>query len=245
MDALTVAAASGMRSRMESLSLLANNLANATTNGYKSDREFYGLFSSEDASNPNAGVSTLPVIERQWTDYSQGTLQTTGNPLDVALSGRGFFSVNGPHEALYTRNGSFQVSSSGELVTTEGYSVRGAGGAAIVLTSKHPVEISPTGAVRQEGRTIGQLEIVDFVSNDSLQKLSGSNFRNTDLKNPPVETAGAQVQQGKIEASNVGVSEAAMRLVGVMRQFEMLQKAVSIGVEMNTKAIQEVARVSS
>src|SRR5215475_4808628 len=105
MDPLTVAAASGMRSRMEALSILANNLANATTTGYKNDKEFYGLFHSEDADNPVGIVSTLPTIERQWTDFSQGTLQTTGNPLDVALSGPGFFVVNGPGGPLYTRNG--------------------------------------------------------------------------------------------------------------------------------------------
>src|SRR5579872_5066630 len=98
MDPLTISAASGLRSRMETLDLLANNLANAETSGYKTDHEFYGLYTSADAYDPlgSGFVSTLPVVEKQWTDFSQGTLNATGNPLDVALSGRGFIAVNGP-----------------------------------------------------------------------------------------------------------------------------------------------------
>ena len=229
---------------MESLSLLANNLANATTSGYKSDSEFYGLYTSPDADS-SSEASTLPSIERQWTDFSQGTLQPTGNPLDVALSGPGFLTVAGPGGDLYTRNGNLHVSRTGDLVGSEGFSVRGVGGGAIHLTSGAPVEIAPDGTVRQEGHTLGQLAVVNFKSTNSLRKMSGTCFQNTDSKNPPVVASDAQVLQGKLEGSNVAVPEAAMRLVGVMRQFEMLQKAVSLGVEMDSKSIQEVARVCS
>ena len=244
MDPLTVAAASGMQSRMQSLDLLANNLANAATSGFKSDREFYGLFSSEDASGQAPG-SGLPVIERQWTDFSQGTLQPTGSPLDVALAGPGFLTVNGPKGVLYTRNGSLQLSSSGDLITSDGYTVRSMGGGPIRASFGKPIDISTDGTVSQGGSAIGQLELVDFKSTDSLKKLSGASFENSDPKNQPVAATNVEVQQGKIESSNVSVPEAAMRLVGMMRQFEMLQKAVTMGVEMNSKAIQEVARVGS
>ena len=229
---------------MESLSLLANNLANATTSGYKSDSEFYGLYTSPDADS-SSEASTLPSIERQWTDFSQGTLQPTGNSLDVALSGPGFLTVAGPGGDLYTRNGNLHVSPTGDLVSSEGFSVRGVGGGAIHLTSGAPVEIAPDGTVRQEGHTLGQLAVVNFKSTNSLRKMSGTCFQNTDSKNPPVVASDAQVLEGKLEGSNVAVPEAAMRLVGVMRQFEMLQKAVSLGVEMDSKSIQEVARVGS
>src|ERR1039457_2020488 len=97
MDALTIAAASGLRSRMESLDLLANNLANSGTAGYKRDQEFYGLFTSDEAQGAGGGTtSTLPVIQRQWTDFSPGEIQTTADPMNVALSGSGFLAVNGP-----------------------------------------------------------------------------------------------------------------------------------------------------
>ena len=245
MDPLTIAAASGLRSRMQALDLLANNLANSATSGYKSDRESYGLYNSPDASNSgNPGMdSSLPVVERQWTDFAQGTLQPTGSEFDIALSGRGFLTVNGPSGVLYTRNGSLQVSSEGELITSEGFAVRATGGGTIRITSGKPVEISKDGTVRQDNRPLGQLEIVDFKKTDSLRKVSGVCFRSVDPKDSPVPAGNVQVEQGKVEGSNVAVPDSAMRLVGVMRQFEMLQKAVSLGVDMNRKAIEEVARV--
>src|ERR1035438_10458769 len=97
MDPMTVAAASGLRSRMESLDLLANNLANAATTGYKGDSEFYGLYTSAEGRDPVSGEASfsLPSVERQWTDFSQGTMLPTGSPLDVAISGHGFLAVNG------------------------------------------------------------------------------------------------------------------------------------------------------
>ena len=88
MDPLTISAASGLRVRLESLDLLANNLANAATAGYKSDREFYSLYTAPEVLEDNAAPSTLPVVERRWTDFSQGTLTPTGNPLDLALAKR-------------------------------------------------------------------------------------------------------------------------------------------------------------
>src|SRR5271169_2056345 len=108
MDPLTISAASGLRSRMESLDMLANNIANASTSGYKADREFYSLYAAPEAEGPISGPDTLPVIERPWTDLSQGEVRSTGNPLDVALQGKGFFAVNGPGGPMYTRDGSFR-----------------------------------------------------------------------------------------------------------------------------------------
>ena len=99
--------------------------------------------------------------------------------------------------------------------------------------------------IRQDAQALGQIEIVDFKSNESLKKITGSAFQNTDPNNAPIAATAAQVQQGKVEASNVTVPEAAMRLVSVMRQFEMLQKAVTLDSEMNRAGIQEVARVTS
>jgi flagellar basal-body rod protein FlgF len=247
MDALSIAAASGLQSRMDSLDLLANNLANAGTSGYKTDREFYGLFVGSDAENPMGenAVTTLPVVERGWTDFSQGALQTTGNPLDLALQGRGFLAVNGPNGPLYTRDGSLKVSPSGELVSADGYPVRASEGGTIQVVPGQPIDIGRDGTIQQSGQTIGQLEIVDFKSTASLSKLNGAAFQNTDPQNAPAPATDVQVEQGKIETSNVAVPESAMRLVGLMRQFEMLQKAVSLDADMNKKAIEEVARIGS
>ena len=116
MDAMSIAAASGMRSRMDSLEMLANNLANAATDGFKSDREGYGLYLAPEAAGAESSLpATLPVVERHWTDFGQGLLHSTGNALDLALSGKGFFVVGGPNGPLYTRNGSFRLSPAGRV----------------------------------------------------------------------------------------------------------------------------------
>ena len=246
MDALTIAAASGLRSRMEALDLLANNLANSATAGYKSDQEFYGLFRSDLAAGAGDDpVSAMPVIQRQWTDFSQGTLQVTGNPLDVAISGSGFLVVKGPGGPLYTRNGNLQVLASGQLATADGYPLQTAAGGAIQVQSGQPIEISSDGTVTQQGQALGQIQVVSFASTASLVKMGSTCFRNTDSKNVPAPASQIEIAQGKIEGSNVPVAQAAMRLVGMMRQFEMLQKAIGVSSDMDMKSIQEVARVSS
>ena len=144
MDQIGVTAASGLRSRMQALDMLANNLANSTTSRSKTDREFYGLFSADADSSVEGETSptTLPVIQKQWTDFSQGTLQPTGSPLDVALSGKGFFSIKGPSGPLYTRNGGFQLSPSGTLTTADGYPVNTVGGGTIQAKSETPISVS-------------------------------------------------------------------------------------------------------
>ena len=232
MDPLLVAAASGMRARMESLDLLANNLANTATAGYKSDREFYSLYAAPEASDG----SRLPLIERHWTDFSQGTLTPTGNSLDLALSGKGFFEVRGPNGPLYTRNGAFRLSPAGVLTTVEGYPLQAAGGGQIQAQGQGPIEIAPDGTVRQDGAVLGRLNVVqgEFV------KQGKSYFRS--LATTPA--ASVEVHQGKLEASNVSAPEAAVRLVNLMRQFEMLQRAMSLGGEMGRRAIEEVAKVT-
>jgi flagellar basal body rod protein FlgG len=226
---------------MESLDLLANNVANASTGGYKADREFYSLYLSPDAEADSP--STMPVIERPWIDLSQGVFQPTGNPLDIAISGQGFFSVSGPRGPLYTRAGNLHLAK-GELVTAEGYTLTGAGGQALTINGSGPVEISADGSVRQNGNLIGQLQIVDFPA-ASLSKHGASYFQPSDPSLRPTAAAGARVEQGKLEASNSGGAESAVRLVGIMRQFEMLQKAVSLGSEMNKQAIEQVAKPGS
>jgi len=246
MDPLTIAAAGGMRSRMESLDMLANNIANAATQGYKTDREFYSLYVSGDAAMAgpeNPDPDTLPVIERPWTDFSQGTLRVTGNPVDFALSGRGFFAVNGPSGPLYTRNGSFQLSPAGVLTGLDGHAVRAVGGGTLTLQNNIPFEVSSTGDVTQAGQAVGRIDVVEFARPEVLTKQGSNYFRNSDPQVAPTAAAATQVHQGKLENSNVPVAEGAIRLVSTLRQFEMLQKAVTIGGEMNKRALEEVAKV--
>ena len=236
MDPLLITAASGMKARMESLDMLANNMANSGTNGFKADREFYSVFKQE-----------LPLIEKRWTDFSQGSVQPTGNPLDLALDGKGFFALNSPAGVVYSRNGSFQVSGSNQLATVEGYTLRNTrnNGQPIPVDPLRPIEIDRTGVVKQNGQELGQIEISGFGNaTEALGKLGASYFAQLDPAKPAGAVPEAIVRQGAVEQSNVPVTDAAVRLVSVMRQFEMLQRAMSVGAEMNKRAIDEVVRTS-
>lgn len=244
MDQIAISAASGLHARMEALDLVANNLANATTSGFKLDREFYSLFAAgEDTGMSGDSGTKLPLIQKQWTDFTQGALQPTGNPLDLALSGKGFFVVNGPGGPLYTRAGSFRLSISGTLTTADGYAVRTTDGKILQTTSQAPLEVASDGSVTQDGEDLGQLNLVDFQDRSVLRKVGNSYFSVSDPKVQPMKAADVTVDQAKIENSNVAPAESAVRLVGLMRQFEMLQKAISIATDMNKKALEDVARV--
>jgi flagellar basal-body rod protein FlgF len=247
MDPLTSAAASGIRARIESLDMLANNIANASSPGFKTDRESFGLYLSEEAiDSPSASTPTvLPVIERQWTDFTQGSITPTGNQLDLALNGKGFFVANGPSGPIYTRDGSLQVSREGELETLDGYAIQGQDGKSIQLDTSKSVDIGPDGMVRQGGQDISQISVVDFQDPVALAKRGNNYFRIDVSTARPAPAANAEIQQGKLEAANSQPAESAVRLVSVMRQFESLQKALAIGNEMNREAVQDVAKVTS
>ena len=185
----------------------------------------------------------MPLIERPWVDHAQGALYSTGNPLDVALSGKGFFAVNGPSGPLYTRNGNFRLAADGKLTSADGYPVRDSQGAPVTLQATRGLEISSDGTITQDGVVAGKLEIVDFTSTAGLSKQGSNYFRVNDPAVLPAAPSATSVEQGHLEGSNTGTAESAIRLVSVMRQFEMLQKAVTLGTEMNKKAIEEVAKV--
>jgi flagellar basal-body rod protein FlgF len=246
MDNLTAVAASGMRSRMQALEVLANNLANSSSRGYKSDREIFRLYSSPDASNPavEAGQQQ-PWVRDAWTDFSQGTLEPTGNPLDVALSGNGFLTARGPSGNVYTRNGSLHLSPAGDLLGPEERAILDPQGKPIKVDPSQSVAITASGEVKQQGSTVAQLGIVEFPNPSTLGKMGQSYFQTTKATQPPVAAKETEVKQGVVESSNSVPSEGAVRLVSVLRQFEMLQKTISVGTEMNRRAMEEVAKVNS
>ena len=243
MDSLTSAAASGMRARMEALDLLANNIANGSAPGFKADRETYGLYLSPDAAESPVTPTTVPVVERNWTDFAQGTLIPTGNPLDLAISGKGFFAATAPSGPVFTRAGSFQLSMQGDLETAEGYPVQGQDGKNIRVDPLKAVEVAPDGTIRQDGQEVARIAVLDFPDMSALSK-RGHAYFSTDSSAAQPAPASAEVHQGKLESANAQPAENGVRLVSVMRQFEMLQRALSIGAEMNRRTLDEVARVS-
>jgi flagellar basal-body rod protein FlgF len=242
MDPLTSMAASGLRSNLESLDLIANNLANVQTNGFKKDSEFYSLYAASDAEGPDGyDPARMPVIARNWTDYSQGGLHQTGIPTDLAISGAGFFTVAGPNGPLYTRNGGFQFTPAGRLVTSEGYALLGFDGKPIQLDPAQTLDVAQDGTLVQNGAVAGRIQPVTFKTMSDLSK-QGASLSRFNGPDESVGPASGLVLQGRLEASNVDVAGSAVRMVTVMRGFEMLQKSILIGVEMNTAAIQQVAK---
>ena len=246
MDRLTTAAANGLQARMDAIDMLANNIANTSTAGFKADREFYSTYLAPEIGNGSQeSIGESPVVQRQWTDFSQGTLVPTNNPTDLALSGAGFFVINGPAGPLYTRNGSFQMSTGGVLTTAEGYPVQLSGGGSLQANSGSPITVRGDGSVLQDGNVIGQLQIVDFTDPSKLTRANGPYFQNSDPVANATKPSQAVVYQGKVENSNAQAAESAARMVGILRHYEMLQRAVRLGTEMSQQAVQEVARVGS
>jgi flagellar basal body rod protein FlgG len=228
---------------MQSLDLLANNLANTETGGYKADREFYSIYTSAEASAEGQNdLATLPVIEKQWTDLSPGDLRVTSNPLDVAIDGDGLFAIQTARGIRYTRNGNFRLSPAGTLTASDGNAVRSQNGAPIALDGSLPVEILKDGTVQQAGNPVAKLQLASFSPADLSKE--GSNYF-VAAQNATLTPAAGSILQGKLEQSNVGAAESAVRLIGITRQFEILQKAAGIGNDLSKEAIEQVARVVS
>lgn len=246
MDKLSIVAASGLRSRLEALDVLANNLANTGTSGYKADHELYGTYASEAADLTQFGYKqALPDIKDRWTNFQQGTLEFTGNPSDVAISGEGFFAVKSPSGTLYTRDGHLKLSKDGTLTNADGYPIEGGTGSSITLNPGQAFEISRDGQVRQGGQPVGQLTVMRFPKPEALEKTGYSYFKASEASGKPEPSTDAEIHQGKIEASNVAPAESAVRLVSLMRQAEFLQRAITMGSDMGKRAIEDVGRVGS
>ncbi|MGB6941068.1 MAG: flagellar hook basal-body protein [Bryobacteraceae bacterium] len=246
MDALTAAAASGIRARIESLDMLANNLANASAAGFKSDQESYALYVSPEAADSPEGTipAILPVVQNRWTDFSQGTLLPTNNSTDLALNGKGFFVATTPTGPLYTRGGSFQFSRTGQLQTAEGYDLQGVDGKPVLVDNSKTFEVMPDGTVLQDGQEVAQIAVVDFDDPKMLAKRGGNYFKST-ASTPPTPALQAEIRQGQLEKGNSDSTHAASSIVTIMRQFEALQKAMTIGADMNRRAVEDVAKVGS
>lgn len=166
--------------------------------------------------------------------------QAPKSPADLALTGEGFFVLNSPSGPRYTRNGHFQLSPAGGLISTEGYSLRLTESVPLNLRPNLPFQVAADGAVSQGGEVLGHIQVVTFDNLQRLDKLAGCYFQNP-AGLVPQSANDIQVHQARLEDSNANPAEAAVRLVSVMRQFESLQKALRIMGEMSSA---EVAKVS-
>ena len=244
MNPALLTAAAGMKARIESVDVLANNLANASTAGFKADTEFYRLFdTARSRPDPRTGDGDpMPVVEASWVDFAQGPIEATGSAFDIALEGPGFLTVQGPNGPLYTRQGSLGRNTAGELVGPNGMLVAGPDDKPIQIPPNVEIVISADGTIRANETMIGRLPIVEFAAPRAMRKAGDALFAAPEQAalRPAAETA---VRQGAVEGSNVSASLAAVRLISANRHFEMLRRAATlVGDEMDSRAVSELGQ---
>lgn len=230
------------------LDVIANNLANMNTTGFKADGSVFEEYLSSLARGaPNARVSFVQD-RATWTDMSGGPVEHTGNALDVAINGDGYFAVQTQRGVRYTRNGSFQIAPNGQIVTADGSPVLGDGGPITLQSTDRQISISPDGSVSvREGSATadslrGKLRIVTFANNRDLQKDGNSTF-NYVGNGAPVDSTNATVVQGALEKSNVrGVVEMS-RMIEITRYYTQIAAMIQQQSDLGQTAIDKLAEI--
>jgi flagellar basal-body rod protein FlgF/flagellar basal-body rod protein FlgG len=235
MDSGLYAAYTGLAARTQALDTAANNLANAGTNGFRAQRDFFrgvlveGLgYDSNGQSQVGETVNNFGILGGNALDLGQGQMVTTGNPLDLALEGNGFFAVQTSNGIRYTRDGGLRRSSTGVLQTSAGEPVLDTKLKPITIPSGE-IHISSDGSVsvsNQDGSAIvGQVGVFDFANRYALTAEGVNRF--TAGSEKPIAGNGS-IQQGAVEGANEDAIHGTMQMVLVQRQAEMMQRALSV-----------------
>lgn len=233
-------ALSGLQTRFDQLDRLASDLANSTTAGYKGERA-----TTVPAERPNFGAvleAAIDVTEGPHrVDFAAGTVTATGQELDVAFDGAGFFAVDAPGGVRYTRNGHFNRSADGRLVTIDGYSVLGENGP-IQLPAQGVTTIEADGTVTSGAAVVGKLKTVTFDDLSRLQREGASLFA-APADVTPTTLDQPTLRSGALEGSNVSVVDRMARIIEVTRAFEGLQRGLGLMMnDINGRAISELGR---
>jgi len=239
--ALTGAVASTQR-----LDTIANNLANASTTGFKKDKiSFESLLQATSTAKANR-LSDDPVFagEVHSTDFSMGSHRQTGNTFDLALEGDGFFAVATPAGQGYTRQGNFRRSDTGQLVTADGFAVLGNGNPINIPTpTTGKIEIDNKGGIYVDGAQVGSIDIVDFPKPYALQKKGNSLFQPTEQNVPPQTATGTQVVQGYLEESNVSSVSEMVQMIETNRHYEACSKVIRSFDDITGRAVNDLGKV--
>jgi len=207
--------------KMEAIS---NNLANASTAGYKASRPAFKMATTDTQS---ANDTMLPHTAINDLDnhiyFSDAPIIETGNRLDVAIQGSGFFALQGKDGTAYTRNGQFTLDQDKRLVAMDGSPVMGQGGGEIILDGKE-INIGDDGTIYVDGRQAGQLKIVDFADKSKLRNLGRSSFVNIDPTAVEITPDKVTVKQGYYETSNVNVVAEMVDMMSAVRAYEAYGK---------------------
>lgn len=220
-------AASGMSAALQNQDVLAQNLAHAPVPGYRrqglSFEAFLAPNSAGTSTTPNPNLHGAKVAQHA-SAFLPGPYQRTGNPLEVAIQGDGFFVLDGPSGPLYTRNGEFQINADGELVSQGGYKISGVNGALTMPRNAANLVIAQDGTVMADNTTIGQLRLVSFADPGKLVRAGTTLFQAPDGVQP--QAFAGSVRQGYREGSNVQVVSEMVQMIAGMRQYEAAAKAM-------------------
>jgi flagellar basal-body rod protein FlgF len=235
---------SGLLARSQQLDASANNAANTSTKGFRAETTYF----RDTILGPNAGDSQLNralndygVVGGDYVKTGQGQVTQTGNPLDVALQGPGFFAVQTAAGVRYTRAGSFMRGADGALRTPKNQVILGVNGAPIVVPPGQ-VDIALDGTVSVAGGVAGKLNVLDFPKGTPLSPEGDTLFRAPAQTATPALTT--EVHQGSLEGSNIDAVTGATNMTLVARQFEMMQKALSIFYgDLDKTATEDLAKV--
>jgi flagellar basal-body rod protein FlgF/flagellar basal-body rod protein FlgG len=244
MDSGYYAACAGLAAQTQALEIVAHNLANLSTTGYRGQQAtFRSLLagSSGVSRNPlNAAVNNYGVLGGSRVDFTPGSLVATGGALDLGIAGNGFLAVQTAKGVLYTRNGSFHVSSTGQLVTAAGDAVLGEQGPMSLPNGS--VAVSPDGTVSVDGAVVSKLRLTEFSPGTSLTAVGDLLYRAP--QGSALPAAGSSIRQGMLESSNVSSVLSVVELITIQRNAEMLQRSLTLfDSQLNQTAVQDLPRV--
>lgn len=245
MDSGYYAACAGLLARSQALDIAAGNLANSGTAGYRAERDtFQSALLGPDAlrSQLDQTINNFGVLGGSQLDLGQGALTPTGNPLDLAIQGDGFFAIRTQQGIRYTRDGQLLRAQNGALTTQAGEPVLDARSQPIVVPAG-AIVVGSDGTVSVDGAIAGRMALFGFPSGASLTAEGASRYAAADGITPAAATG--TLHQGSLEASNQDVVQGSLQLVLMQRQAEMMQKAVSIfSNDLDKTATQDLPRVS-
>ncbi|MBW1714057.1 MAG: flagellar hook-basal body protein [Deltaproteobacteria bacterium] len=220
----------GAVKQQERLDVLASNLANASTPGFKQDKVCFEDY----------------LLAQVKTDFSQGAVRQTERPLDLALQGPGFLKIMTPNGPAYTRDGSLRIDSQGNLLTNEGHPVLGEGGAIQVGEERENITIDSKGNISAGENQVGALSLVELVDKTHLKREGGSVLAWTGPGQPEeVQALEVEVLQGHLEQPNVNLVREMASMIESHRAFEAYIKTIQSFAEMDSKAATQVGRLRS
>jgi len=218
------------------LALIANNLSNAQTVGFKKETASF----KEIMGQTIGGKIEKEVIEEYQINVRQGELQITNKDLDLAIEGEGFFKIKTPQGIRYTRNGQFRLDKDQKLVQADGFPVLGKRGEIFLKGGK--VSVEPNGLIKVDNQEVDQLAIVTFPNLNGLQK-EGHNLFQLAIPQEEKEAGEAFIHQGFVEAANVNPIEEMIALIETHRNFEAYTRLLQANDELDAKAVNDLGKV--